>query len=404
MAAEVTPMLAPSAASRRGAQPVVAGSAALILCLLVVQQSSFPISTYQPASLRWPGWLGSFPKPGMPRPPSPPQPAALGGRPPQPAALPVGGPDDWRDNIQYGFHPAEAKVPEDEEQDAMRTLIQAAGGGTAVPAVEALSAVERQKERSKRITQARVEASTGASPEKIDSILHPCEEHPSDLRCSEYPSGMLTPEFDKAKYGPNIKVPNGAIRNVEGSAEDTDERRRSAPESEYEYEVRSLSANYEDQESPQRRRKDGYHDRIDAEDPMAQLQDKRLKPLHTYMKARYGPGIKMVNMKKAADHQGIPKYPSNGPQRRTPEYWKAKYGAYGVYPFHRGDSDDTMGFAARAQAPRLGQEYFKAKYGANGYAMFDLNAAANKEAESKPALPVRQWHAEAIVRPTEYEE
>ena len=100
-------------------------------------------------------------------------------------------------------------------------------------------------------------------------------------------TGWLTPEYDKAKFGPSIKVPNGAIRNVEGSAEDTDGRRRSAPESEYDYEVRSLTANYEDQESPQRRAKDGYHDRVDAEDPMGRLEGQKLVPLHTYWKVAF---------------------------------------------------------------------------------------------------------------------
>ena len=81
----------------------------------------------------------------------------------------------------------------------MQTLMNAAGGGEAVPASEAKKAVERQNIRSKRITEARVEASKGASPQQLARILHPCEDNPSDLRCSEYPAGQLTPEYDKAK-------------------------------------------------------------------------------------------------------------------------------------------------------------------------------------------------------------
>ena len=85
---------------------------------------------------------------------------------------------------------------------------------------------------------------------------YPCESHPSDLRCSEYPAGQLTPEFDKARFGRGeygIKVTNGAIRNVEGNAADTDGRRRSAPESQFQYTMRSLSSKYENQEPAQRR-------------------------------------------------------------------------------------------------------------------------------------------------------
>jgi len=213
----------------------------------------------------------------------------------------------------------------------------------------------------------------------------------------------LTPEYDKARYGPHIKVPNGAIRNVEGSAEDTDGRRRSAPESNYDYEVRSLTANYEDQESPQRRSKDGYHDRIDDEDPMGKLQRHKVVPLHTYQKARYGPGIKSLNKQRSADHMRVAAPQLSTRQRAAPEYWKARYGAYGVYPFRKGDSDDNMAFGAPQQPPPSGQEYFKAKYGPTGYAMFNLNTAADKEAMQQVRLPKRQWHAEGVVRPTEYE-
>ena len=303
----------------------------------------------------------------------------------------MGAPDDWRDNINYGYHPDEAKVPVDEEQDAMQTLINAAGGGEAVPASEAQRAVRRQKVQSERITEARVEASKGASPQQLARILHPCEETPSDLRCSEYPTGPLTPEFDKAKFGPSIKVPNGAIRDVEGSASDTDGRRASAPESEYDYEVRSLTANYEDQESPQRRSKDGYHDRIDREDPMGQLQQKM--PLHTYEKARYGPGIKMLDRKHAADHERPPALLHSRPPPKSTHFWRAKYGSFGVYPFHRGDSDDFMAVEPSAHGhPRSsGQEYFKAKYGAQGYSMFDLNKAADTEAAAPIRLAQRRW-------------
>jgi len=197
------------------------------------------------------------------------------------------------------------------------------------------------------------------------------------------------------QFGPSIKVPNGAIRNVEGSAEDTDGRRPSAPESEFNYEVRSLTANYEDQESPQRRRKDGYHDRIDAEDPMGRLQNKKLVPLHEFEKAKYGPGINQLNMKRAADHQR-PLLRSRPPA--TTEFWKAKYGPYGVYPFQRGDSDDAMALGpGRRQAP-LGQEYLHAKYGSQGVSMFDLRKVANSEGGRPIRLPKRQWHAEGTAR------
>jgi len=340
------------------------GAAALMLAVCGVlfvtehmQQKRTELTTYQPASLRWPGWMDSFPEA---------KPAANAAPPPAAPRLGVlvGAPDDWRDNINYGFHPDEAKVPQNEAQDAMQTLINAAGGGETVPAAEAAQAARRQRVQSERIVSARVEESKGASPQQLARILNPspCEENPSDLRCSEYPTGALTPEYDKAKFGPSIKVPNGAIRNVEGSAEDTDGRRRSAPESEYDYEVRSLTANYQDQESPQRRVKDGYHDRIDAEDPMGKEENQKLVPLNTYEKARFGPGIKMLDMQRAADNQ-VPRLQSTQ-QRAVPEYWKARYGADGVYPFRKGDSDATMSYNGqwnqkKTDTPRQGQEYFK---------------------------------------------
>jgi len=304
----------------------------------------------------------------------------------------VGAPTDWRDNINFGYHPDEARVPEDEAQDAMQTLINAAGGGETVPASEAMQNARRQRAMSTRITQARVEASKGASPQQLAKIMSPCEVHPSDLRCSEYPTGPLTPAYDKARYGPHIKVPNGAIRNVEGSAEDTDGRRRSAPESNYDYEVRSLTANYEDQESPQRRSKDGYHGHIDARDPMGQLERHKVVPLYTYEKARYGPGIKLLNKQRASDAMQLPAPQPQQPQ--VPEAWKARYGAYGVYPFHKGDSDDNMAFGARLTPHPVGQEYFKAKYGPSGYSMFNLDAAADAQGMKQVRLPSRQRHAE----------
>ncbi len=188
-----------SAASARWRCSAAAALAALALLAVLEWRAASPsaqpavLTTYMPPSLRWPGWLHSFPKPGAPSPP----PAAA--RPEY-----VGAPDDWRDNVRYGFHMDEARVPEDEEQDAMQTLINAAGGGEAVPASEAQQAVERQKIRSKRITEARVEASKGASQQQLARILHPCEDNASDLRCSEYPTGQLTPEYDKAKVRHSI--------------------------------------------------------------------------------------------------------------------------------------------------------------------------------------------------------
>ena len=76
------------------------------------------LDAYQPAPLRWPGWLGSFPPPSAAPAPKMRRTAA------------VGEPGDWRDNINYGYHPDEAKVPEDEEQEAMQALLGAAGGGS----------------------------------------------------------------------------------------------------------------------------------------------------------------------------------------------------------------------------------------------------------------------------------
>lgn len=106
---------------------------------------------------------------------------------------------------------------------------------------------------------------------------------------------------------------------------------------------------------------------------------------------------------------GLLSYRSNTPRYRTaqppaPEYWKARYGAFGVYPFRKGDSDDTMAFGVKSKPQARGQQYFKAKYGPTGYAMFNLNQAADKEAAQQIRLPQRQWHAEGIVRPTEYEQ
>jgi len=304
----------------------------------------------------------------------------------------VGAPTDWRDNINFGYHPDEARVPEDEAQDAMQTLINAAGSGETVPASEAMQNARRQRAMSTRITQARVEASKGASQQQLAKIMSTCKDHPSDLRCSEYPTGPLTPAYDKARYGPHIKVPKGAIRNVEGSAEDTDSRRRSAPESNYDYEVHSLTANYEDQESPQRRSKDGYHGQIDAQDPMGRLERQKVVPLHTYEKARYGPGIKSLNKQRMSDAMQLPALQLR--QRRVPEAWKARYGAYGVYPFQKGDSDDDMAFGAKQPPHPVGQEYFKAKYGPTGYSMFNLDVAADSQGMQQVRLPSRQWHAE----------
>ena len=174
----------------RAAPPKRAGAAALLLAaccgaLLLAQGGRggprrAELTTYMPASLRWPGWVDAFDRP-----------AAAGAPPPPAEARPelVGAPTDWRDNINYGFHPDEARVPEDEAQDAMQTLINAAGGGETVPAAEAQQQARRQRVQSQRITQARVEASKGASQQQLAKILHPCEAHPSDLRCSEYPTG-----------------------------------------------------------------------------------------------------------------------------------------------------------------------------------------------------------------------
>jgi len=310
----------------------------------------------------------------------------------QPRPELVGAPTDWRDNINFGYHPDEARVPEDEAQDAMQTLINAAGSGETVPASEAMQNARRQRAMSTRITQARVEASKGASQQQLAKIMSTCKDHPSDLRCSEYPTGPLTPAYDKARYGPHIKVPKGAIRNVEGSAEDTDSRRRSAPESNYDYEVHSLTANYEDQESPQRRSKDGYHGQIDAQDPMGRLERQKVVPLHTYEKARYGPGIKSLNKQRMSDAMQLPALQLR--QRRVPEAWKARYGAYGVYPFQKGDSDDDMAFGAKQPPHPVGQEYFKAKYGPTGYSMFNLDVAADSQGMQQVRLPSRQWHAE----------
>ena len=113
----------------------------------------------------------------------------------------------------------------------------------------------------------------------------------------------------------------------------------------------------------------------------------------------------MLNRQKAADGRVAATFEeASARERAAPEYWKARYGAYGVYPFRKGDSDDNMAFGVKTQAPRLGQEYFKAKYGPTGYAMFNLNEAADTEAGKQVRLPKRQWHAEGIVRPTEYEQ
>ena len=235
------------------------------------------LDAYQPAPLRWPGWLGSFPPPSAAPAPKMRRTAA------------VGVPKDWRDNINYGYHPDEAKVPEDEEQEAMQALLGAAGGGSVLPAGDVLGKAQHQTRRSARVPQARVAASAGATEQLVKVLApcedmpgqpcavfdvppkkprgvglqqlpqtsqYPCESHPSDLRCSEYPAGQLTPEFDKAKFGRGeygIKVTNGAIRNVEGNAADTDGRRRSAPESQFQYTMRSLSSKYENQEPAQRR-------------------------------------------------------------------------------------------------------------------------------------------------------
>ena len=42
----------------------------------------------------------------------------------------------------------------------------------------------------------------------------------------------------------------------------------------------------------------GYHGRIDAKDPMGQLQTQKLKPVHSYQTAKYGPGVGVFSLRQ----------------------------------------------------------------------------------------------------------
>ena len=42
----------------------------------------------------------------------------------------------------------------------------------------------------------------------------------------------------------------------------------------------------------------GYHFRIDAEDPMGQLQTQKLEPVHSYQSAKYGPGVGVLSLRQ----------------------------------------------------------------------------------------------------------
>eukprot|EP00960_Hanusia_phi_P006548 187272-Hanusia_phi.AAC.3 len=106
---------------------------------------------------------------------------------------------------------------------------------------DAWEATERTKQRSKRIIRQRIDSAISNNQFPV-AQASPCEEDPSGIGCSEYPSGRLTPEYVKAKYGPDMKIPGGAVREVEGDDKMMDGSRKSYPESQYDYEWRHLTS------------------------------------------------------------------------------------------------------------------------------------------------------------------
>ncbi|EKX50394.1 hypothetical protein GUITHDRAFT_103627 [Guillardia theta CCMP2712] len=271
-----------------GARRVAAVMAAMAAVLLITtmmssERSTSELDSYQPPSIRWNGWLADSQFPSAAK-------KAKG------APGVVGGPEDWRANLPYGYHVDEAKVPEDEESRAMQNLLQAAGGGQLLTPKDAWEATERTKQRSKRIIRQRIDSAISNNQFPVASAS-PCEQDPSGIGCSEYPSGRLTPEYVKAKYGPDMKIPQGAVREVEGDERMMDGSRRSYPESQYDYEWRHLTSGREEEEKS--------NEGLRARQRMAREEQEEYPseaPAQHYFKAVYGPvGVEMFNLNRAAD-------------------------------------------------------------------------------------------------------
>jgi hypothetical protein len=82
-----------------------------------------------------------------------------------------------------------------EHYDAMRTLVNA---GLITP--KDISVADLRK--SSHIT----DDSPAAIARASQHAMSPCDLQPDHLDCSEYPSGLFTPEYARAKLGPHIKV------------------------------------------------------------------------------------------------------------------------------------------------------------------------------------------------------
>jgi hypothetical protein len=98
-------------------------------------------------------------------------------------------------------------LPVSEYYKAMETLADA---GMISPGDIFLKNISEPDRKNKLVDHIGAKADQKNDPEQQDRFarehLAPCEREPGHLDCSEYPAGLFTPQYSRAKLGPNIKV------------------------------------------------------------------------------------------------------------------------------------------------------------------------------------------------------
>jgi hypothetical protein len=122
--------------------------------------------------------------------------------------------------------PSESRISERDEQQAMDTLVASGMTGPGGRALEPKPLDQYEHSEAMRtlvnagiITAHDITVADLRKPSNVledspaeDSAresrqeLSPCDLQPDHLDCSEYPSGLFSPEFARAKLGPHIKV------------------------------------------------------------------------------------------------------------------------------------------------------------------------------------------------------
>jgi hypothetical protein len=136
--------------------------------------------------------------------------------------------------------PGESRISASDEQNAMETLVASgltAPGGRLLPE-KSLQVDEHLKAMQTLVNAGLItsddisfkdlgKSSEGLSSETSDGrgserAISPCDLQPDHLDCSEYPSGLYSPQYALAKLGPHIKVYHGTSPFADISARKTD--------------------------------------------------------------------------------------------------------------------------------------------------------------------------------------